>query len=556
MDGRADGYNANYVRALRAVLAMACAVAAGAQTVEHRLEVEYAQERPVDRTLGKVDANDDDWVSERDYQAIDEQLKKVAEALTARKESFAPLTELVQSFRRLGLVEFKILSSARDRADSGLAQITARVELGGDGIAGGILALLGEMDMTWASGPDGWTLASATLGEFRETTADALGFVEITESVFGGIESYRRQLAPGVDRWRDSLDAALGVSVYGHQGVSLGDFDGDGLEDLYISQPGGLPNRLFRNRGDGTFADATRRAGLDVLDETSMSLFGDLDNDGDQDLLLIGAEPMLFRNGGDGTFDFEPESGLEPSADRAAMFTGAALADYDLDGDLDLYVCAYDFWQSGGEYDAPTPYYDAVNGPPNLLFRNDGNGSFEEVSEQAGLAATNNRFSFAAAWGDYDSDGDPDLYVANDFGRNNLYRNEGDGRFTDVAAELGVEDLGAGMSVAWGDYDSDGDLDLYTANMWSSAGLRITASDRFDEVAETEGIRSLFRRQAQGNSLFRNDGADGFSDVSEQAGVRSGRWAWSSDFVDLDNDGLLDLFVQNGYITGERLDDL
>ena len=92
--------------------------------------------------------------------------------------------------------------------------------------------------------------------------------------------------------------------------------------------------------------------------------------------------------------------------------------------------------------------------------------------------------------------------------------------------------------------------------MWSSAGLRITASDRFDEVARTDEIRSLFRRQAQGNSLFRNDGADGFRDVSEQAGVRSGRWAWASDFVDLDNDGFLDLFVQNGYITGERLDDL
>lgn len=555
-ESRADGYNANYVKGLCAVLAAAFVVAAGAQPAEHRLEVEYAQERPVDRTLGKIDANDDDWVSERDYQAIDERLKKVAEALKVRKDSFAPLAELARKFRRLGLVEFKILSSARDSADAGMARVTARVELGGDGFAGGILALLGEMDMTWASKPDGWTLASATLSEFRESTAHTLGFVEITESVFGGIESYRRQLALGVDQWRDSLDAALGVSVYGHQGVSLGDFDGDGLEDLYISQPGGLPNRLFRNQGDGTFADATRRAGLDVLDETSMSLFGDLDNDGDQDLLLIGAEPMLFRNAGDGSFDFEPESGLEPSADRAAMFTGAALADYDLDGDLDLYVCAYDFWQSGGEYDAPTPYYDAVNGPPNLLFRNDGNGSFEEVSEQAGLEPTNNRFSFAAAWGDYDSDGDPDLYVANDFGRNNLYRNDGDGRFTDVAAELGVEDLGAGMSVAWGDYDGDGDLDLYTANMWSSAGLRITASDRFDEVAKSESIRSLFRRQAQGNSLFRNDGADGFIDVSAQAGVRSGRWAWSSDFVDLDNDGFLDLFVQNGYITGERLDDL
>ena len=556
LDDGIGGYNANYVKGLRAVLAMACIAVAGAQPVEHRLEVRYAQERPVDRTLGKVDAYDDDWISERDYQAIDAELKKVAEALKLEKDSFAPLTRAIQGFRQLELVEFKILSSIRDRKDSRLAHVTARVELGGDGTAAGIRDLIGEMAMTWASGPDGWALESATAGEFRETVADGIGFTEITESVFGRIDSYHRQLAVGIDHWRDSLDAALGTSVYGHQGVSLGDFDGDGLEDLYISQPGGLPNRLFRNLGDGTFADATRRAGLDVLDETSMSLFGDLDNDGDQDLLLIGAEPMLFRNVGDGKFVFEPESGLEPSPDRAAMFTGAALADYDMDGDLDLYVCAYDFWQAGGEYDAPTPYYDAVNGPPNLLFRNDGSGRFEEVSELAGLEPTNNRFSFAAAWGDYDSDGDPDLYVANDFGRNNLYRNGGDGRFTDVAAELGVEDLGAGMSAAWGDYDGDGDLDLYTANMWSSAGLRITASDRFDEVAETETIRSLFRRQAQGNSLFRNDGDQGFSDVSERAGVRSGRWAWASDFVDLDNDGFLDLFVQNGYITGERLDDL
>jgi hypothetical protein len=88
------------------------------------------------------------------------------------------------------------------------------------------------------------------------------------------------------------------------------------------------------------------------------------------------------------------------------MFTGAALADYDLDGDLDLYVCSYDFWQAGSEYDAPTPYYDASNGPANLLFRNDGDGTFAEVTSEAGLDQNNNRFSFAAAWGDYDNDGD------------------------------------------------------------------------------------------------------------------------------------------------------
>ena len=116
------------------------------------------------------------------------------------------------------------------------------------------------------------------------------------------------------------------MSVYGHQGVSVGDANGDGLEDLYIGQPAGLPNRLYRNNGDGTFSDATP-AELAVLDETSMSLFADVDNDGDQDLILIGAEPMLFRNGGGGAFAFDREAGLRPPADRAGMFTGAAPAD-------------------------------------------------------------------------------------------------------------------------------------------------------------------------------------------------------------------------------------
>ena len=129
-----------------------------------------------------------------------------------------------------------------------------------------------------------------------------MGFAEITDQVFGEIESFREQLSWGVDHWRDSLDAALGVSIYGHQGVSLGDFDGDGLDDLYVSQPGGLPNRLYRNNGDGTFSDATGRAGLDILDDTSMALFGDVDNDGDQDLILIGVTPVLYRNREDSRF--------------------------------------------------------------------------------------------------------------------------------------------------------------------------------------------------------------------------------------------------------------
>jgi hypothetical protein len=421
---------------------------------------------------------------------------------------------------------------------------------------GALLSLLGPMRMRWESAGGDWRLDSASVGRLREVAAPAPYFTEITDAVFGAIDSFQHQLTPDVDDWRTRLDQALGVSVYGHQGISVGDADGDGLDDLYIAQPGGLPNRLYLNQGDGTFIDGSRAAGLDVLDDTSMSLFADIDNDGDQDLILIGAEPLLFVNDGAGVFELRDNAGLRPSEDRAAMFTGAALADYDRDGFLDLYVCAYDFWQAGSEYDAPTPYYDASNGPANLLFRNKGDGTFEEVTAAAGLDANNNRFSFAAAWADYDDDGFPDLYVANDFGRNNLYRNNGDGTFTDVAAEAGVEDLGAGMSAAWGDYDGDGRLDLHVSNMWSSAGQRLTFNAQFEGVAESPEIRAQYQRQARGNSLFHNKGDGTFEDVSEAAGVTMGRWAWASDFVDLTSDGRLDLFVQNGYITGARLDDL
>ena len=541
------------MKAIRAASLAAFAALAWAQDADFSLQVDFERERPVDRLLAKVDPGLDVWIGEQDYEAINSELKAIAKALVKDPNSFEPISEHTGAFRSLRLAEFKIISTGRSPA-SGSARVAARVELGGETSDGRLLSKLGAVDMSWAETPAGWRLLNSRLGAFREASAERNGFSEVTDDVFGGIDALWKHLDLGVDHWRDTLDKALGVSIYGHQGLSLGDFDGDGLDDLYVSQPSGLPNRLLKNNGNGTFSDVTVQAGLDVLDETSMALFGDLDSDGDQDVILIGAAPLLFRNEG-GRFRFDDDA-LDVAQDRAAMFTGAALADYDLDGDLDLYVCAYDFWQPGEEYDAPTPYYDAVNGPPNLLFRNDGGGRFEEVADAAGFGPTNDRFSFAAAWGDYDSDGDPDLYVANDFGRNNLYRNNGDGSFDDVGAEVGVEDLGAGMSAAWGDYDGDGDLDLYTANMWSSAGLRITGSQRFEDIAPTASQRALFRRQAQGNSLFRNDGEQGFSDVSEEARVRTGRWAWASDFVDLDSDGLLDLFVQNGYITGERLDDL
>ncbi len=189
-----------------------------------------------------------------------------------------------------------------------------------------------------------------------------------------------------------------------------------------------------------------------------------------------------------------------------------------------------------------------------VLLRNDGDWNFTDVTITSGLDENNRRWSLAASWEDYDDDGDVDLYVAHDFGRNTLYRNDG-GHFTDIAPEAGVEDIAAGMSVSWADFGHDGRMGLYVGNMFSSAGLRITGQSRFQSRA-TSTIRGEFRRHARGNSLFRNTGDDRFEDVSEDAGVTIGRWAWGSKFVDLNNDGWEDLVVANGFVTGHETKDL
>ena len=202
----------------------------------------------------------------------------------------------------------------------------------------------------------------------------------------------------------------------------------------------------------------------------------------------------------------------------------------------------------------PMPYYDANNGGRNTLLRNDGSFRFSDVTQQTGLEQNNTRYSLAVSWEDYDNDGDLDLYVANDYGRNCLYRNDG-GRFVNVAQQLGVEDMSAGMSICWGDYNHDGWMDMYVANMFSAAGNRITFQRQFKSSVDPT-VRKAFQRHARGNTLFENDGKGGFRDVSVQAGVTMGRWAFGSRFVDLNNDGWDDLVVANGFISADDSGDL
>src|ERR1022692_3872933 len=193
------------------------------------------------------------------------------------------------------------------------------------------------------------------------------------------------------------------------------------------------------------------------------------------------------------------------------------------------------------------------------MMRNNRDGTFRDVTAESGLSENNTRYSFCCGWSDFNRDGWPDLYVVNDFGRKNLYRNNGNGTFTDIAPQAEVEDIGAGMSVCWLDYDNDGAEDLYVADMWTAPGERISTQDIFKANASLE-TRALYHKHAMGNSLFRNvsrNGGAAFEDTTRSAGVGIGRWAWSSDEWDFDHDGFPDLYIANGMVSGpSRNEDL
>ncbi len=406
-------------------------------------------------------------------------------------------------------------------------------------------------------------------------------FSDATEAVLGGNASFREQVLYGVDHWLERLESWIESDGFGHNGIAIGDVNGDGLDDLYLCQMGGLPNLLYVQNPDGTATDVSAEAGVDWLERTRSALFIDLDNDGDEDLVVATSVALLFMaNDGAGHFTIRSSLSVQEGVATVAEKDAAAAvgppsgevqgghysragdlgtadpsdlvmmssADYDGDGFLDVYACVYHAASRDADrFPIPVPYHDANNGGSNILIRNNGDWTFADVTKATGLDANSHRFSFAATWEDFDNDGDQDLYVANDFGRNNLYRNDG-GRFTDVAAAAGVEDIGAGMSVDWGDYDHDGWMDLFTGNMFSAAGSRLASQSEF--MSRTNAMtRMQYRRHAKGNSLFRNKGDGSFDDVSEEAGITRGRWAWDSKLVDLDNDSYDDALISNGYFT-------
>ncbi len=328
-------------------------------------------------------------------------------------------------------------------------------------------------------------------------------------------------------------------------GVAVLDFDGDGREDLFVA--GGDGNRLDRNRGDATYEDVAAKAGVAGQEgEAAGALAFDYDNDGRTDLYVtyLDRPNLLFHNRGDGTFE---EVGKKAGVALNDYCTSAAALDYDRDGLPDLYVLVYGPPDRG-------PDIQADNAPPNHLFHNNGDGTFTDVSKPSRTDDTG--WGLALESADLDGDGWPDLYVANDFGNNTYLHNNGDGTFRSAAGKAGVKDPGFGMGVAVDDYDGDGRLDFYVSN-YSFPDNWFLRDPRYPmpEFPYSLGRPLVWRRLkalSRGSSLFRPAaGIRGrFERVSDEAGVWDTSWSWGCVFVDADMDGRPDLFVVNGMVTG------
>src|SRR5262245_47402951 len=332
-------------------------------------------------------------------------------------------------------------------------------------------------------------------------------------------------------------------------GVAFLDYDGDGLLDVFFANgrtlenaPAGREPRsaLFRNKGDGTFEDVTGKAGVGRSGWGQGVASADYDNDGWPDLYLtfFGAN-VLFHNNGDGTFtDVTARAGVA----AGGWSTSAAFGDYDKDGRLDLYVARYvdfDLAKAPRPGSAKNCFYSGfpvmcgprgLAGAQDILFHNEGDGRFRDVTEKAGDLDKGRYRGLGVVWGDYDNDGWPDLFVANDAHPNLLFHNERNGTFIEGAFEAGVafDEDGrerAGMGVAFGDYDRDGFLDLAITNFYGEP-----------------------------HSLYRNQGNGTFLETTWPSGVGEATMralGWGAGFQDFDNDGFLDLFFVNGHVYPE-----
>lgn len=435
--------------------------------------------------------------------------------------------------------------------------------------------------------PPDWKIVSDELVHGVRTAGGGSLFTKV-DLQSAGID-FRHARDPKLDLEFSKIDPGtgekklkFGMVQYAPSGVATVDYNQDGRPDIFF--PDGIRSRLYRNDGPGdtgepAFTDVTSEAGLEGLGEAVAGIFADVDNDGDRDLFVTRymAPNRFFYNNGDGIF---AERSAEAGLDLNAPSMSATFLDFDRDGYLDLFVGVY-----GNAFEqVPRIMFFARNGERSRLYRNvalppgegipAGRRTFVDVSDQAGITDTG--WTLAVAAGDYDNNGYPDLALANDFGQKVLYRNNGDGSFTDTTKHAGVWDIGPGMSAAFGDINDDEWLDLYTANVQSNQrwfGEDVTVSQYLRNVLKTKwaildateyfGLYNLIGSDwvnlgttvGEGNSLFANNGDGTFRELKDSRTNMAG-WGWSTAFIDVDNDSHLDIYAANGWISNDPATDL
>ena len=342
-------------------------------------------------------------------------------------------------------------------------------------------------------------------------------------------------------------------------GAAWGDYDNDGFDDLFVVNFRGpltlsmeeasqspATCKLYHNNGNGTFTDVTEQAGLALRICGMGAGWGDFDNDGLLDLVVTSYPDLyLLHNNGDGTFtDVSQRSGFSRFK---GFWAGASWGDYDRDGNLDLYVCGYvkyaynpeDADKVSLQFKAEVPFSlnpSSFEPERNLLFHNEGNGRLTEVARSAGVDNPTGR-SLSAAWCDFDEDGWLDLYVANDVSDNALYRNLGNGKFSDISHTTWVADPRGAMGLAIGDWDNDGDFDIFITH-W---------------IAQENALYSNMRIGVRGVK----PGRIVFMDIADQVGlgqISLDFVKWGTSFFDYDNDGKSDLYVATGSTFQEETD--
>ena len=447
------------------------------------------------------------------------------------------LVEIRREFASLGRTENVIFDFRRKRDRR---EVVFGILLTGHAADGRLLQEGGKVRavLTPAPGQKGaWQMQSAWLEGWMRAGAKEPLFEEVAEKA--GLARPHRAFLPNAPR---------NVPVPGEHlppGVAVLDYDGDGREDLFVA--GGDGSRLYRNRGDGTYEDVTQRAGVAGPEgEGAGALALDFDNDGHTDLYetYLNRPSLLYRNRGDGTFE---EVGRRAGVALNDTCTSAAALDCDRDGWPDLYVLVYGRPDHG-------PNLAADNAPPNHLFHNNRDGTFTDVSKASRTDDTG--WALAVESADLDGDGWPDLYVANDFGNNAYLHNNGDGTFSNLAKRAGVLDPGFGMGVAIDDSDGDGRLDFYVSNYSFPLNWFLRDSRYPMPPFPISLFRPIIWRRlkalSRGSSLFRPTSGGRFERASQEDGVWDTSWSWGCVFVDADLDGRADLFVVNGMVTGKN----